>query len=100
MISDLIIKKAIITERSLLDAAKGIFTFEVSKESTKDQAKKAINKMFNVNVTAITSSILKGKTKLTGKKRIPVKKADSKKIRVKLKPGEKIDLFETGEKKQ
>lgn len=100
MLSDLILKKAIISEKSLLDAAKGIYTFEATKESSKDQIRKAINKMFNVNVVAITSNIIKGKKKLSGKKRIPVKKPDIKKVRVRLKSGEKISLFEIGEKKE
>lgn len=99
MISANIIKKPIITEKSLQDANRGIFTFEVDKEAHKVQIKKTIENLFKVHVIKITSATIKGKKRLVGKKRLPVKGADRKKVWVKLKAGEKIDLFELGEKK-
>ena len=99
MISANIIKKPINTEKSLQDANRGIFTFEVDKEAHKVQIKKTIENLFKVHVIKITSATIKGKKRLVGKKRLPVKGADRKKVWVKLKAGEKIDLFELGEKK-
>ncbi len=94
-----IIKKPVITEKSLDDAARGEFTFEVDKSCNKQQARKAIEEMFKVHVVKTTSVIIKGKYKKAGKKRINTKRPDKKKIRVKLRSGEKIDLFEVGQTK-
>lgn len=99
MISANVIKKPIITEKSLQDANRGIFTFEVDKEAHKLQLKKTIEYLFKVHVKKITSATIKGKKRLVGKKRLPVFSPDRKKVWVKLATGEKIDLFELGEKK-
>lgn len=99
MISANILTKPIITEKSLQDANRGIFTFEVDKEAHKGQLKKTIEYLFKVHVKKITSATIKGKKKLVGKKRLPVYSPDRKKVWVKLAAGEKIDLFELGEKK-
>lgn len=94
-----IIKKPIITEKSLSDARSGIFTFEVDKNANKFQIREKIEELFNVHVKKITSATFKGKKRMSGKKRTPVYKPDRKKAWVKLLPTEKIDLFEVGEKK-
>ena len=93
------INKPLITEKYLKDAQKGIYTFIVSKNSDKKGIKEAIERLFNVHVVSLTTLISKGKTKIVGKKRVPVKQSDRKKARVILKKGEKIELFEVaGEK--
>jgi large subunit ribosomal protein L23 len=99
MNNSIIIKRPIITEKSLKDASLGIYTFEVLNSINKRRAKKEIENMFGVHVTGIRSSITKGKTKNAGRKRTKIKKPDIKKIMVKLKTGEKIDLFEVGQTK-
>ena len=98
MILNNIIKKPIITEKSLKDAQRGIFTFQVEKKANKIQITKEIESQFNVHVEAITSAIVKGKNKMVGKKRQITKLPDIKKARVRLKRGERIDLFEVGGK--
>jgi large subunit ribosomal protein L23 len=99
MNKSIIIKRPLITEKSLKDASVGVFTFEVLKSCDKKQAKKEIEKMFNVHVVRIATSIKKGKVHTVGKKRNVVRKPDIKKVFVKLKTGEKIDLFEVGQAK-
>lgn len=94
-----IVKKPIITEKSLADAQMGIFTFEVDKHANKQQIKEKIESLFKVHVKKITGATFKGKKRLVGKKRTPVYEPDRKKAWVKLLPSEKIDLFEVGEKK-
>lgn len=96
MINRLIIKKPIITEKSLVDARRGIFAFEVEKSATKFQIKKMIEKTFKVHVKRISTVIIKGKKRMVGRKRIEIDRPDKKKTRVKLASGEKIDLFEVG----
>ncbi len=93
-----IIIKPIITEKSLRDVQKGIFTFAVFKNASKSQIRTSVEKMFNVHVESITTVKIKGKKVTAGRKRMKVLKPDTKKARVKLSKGEKIDLFETGEK--
>lgn len=99
MILSDVLKRPIITEKSLSDAARGIFTFEVNLDASKNIIRKTIEDIYKVHVKKITSAHLKGKKRLTGKKRVPVYKPGRKKVWVKLAPTEKIDLFETGEKK-
>jgi large subunit ribosomal protein L23 len=92
-----IIKKPIITEKSLKDAADGFFTFEVDKKANKPQIRQAIEEMFKIHVTAISTIVVKGKKRLVGKKRMAVESPVRKKARVKLLKGEKIGLFEVGQ---
>lgn len=93
-----IIIKPIITEKSLRDVPKGIFTFAVDKNASKSQITASIEKIFNVHVESITTVKTKGKKRSAGRKRMEVFRPDTKKARVRLLKGEKIDLFETGEK--
>ena len=99
MIIASIIKKPIITEKSLRDAQMGVFTFEVDKNANKNQIREKIENLFKVHVKKITSATFKGKKRLVGKKRSPVYEPDRKKAWVKLLPAEKIDLFEVGDRK-
>ena len=98
MISSIIINKPVITERSLKDAQNGIFTFKAALKSNKIEVAKEIERLFKVHVAGITSEIIKGKKKFVGKKRAAKYGKDTKKVRVKLVKGEKIDLFEIGGK--
>lgn len=94
-----VLVKPIITERSLLDASHGIFTFMVGKGSDKNIIKKEVEKQFNVHVQRISTIKMTGKKRLVGKRRTKVSEANWKKARVELRNGEKIDLFETEAKK-
>lgn len=95
----LIIKRPLITEKSLKDAASGIYTFEVKKTASKREIKDAVEQMFKVHVHLVTTTVNHGKTKLAGKKRLRIKEPDMKKARVKVSAGEKIEYFELGEQK-
>lgn len=98
MVSTVIIKKPLITEKSLKDAGRGIFTFEVDKSTNKIEIKKAVESYFKVHVVSVTTTVNKGKKKLVGKKRQVTTLPDTKKARVRLKKGERIELFEVGGK--
>lgn len=95
-----IIVKPIITEKSLRDANSGVFTFMVNKVASKLQIAQAVERIFNVHVKDVTTTKIKGKKRIVGRKRMVVHRPDAKKARVKLSSGEKIDLFETGEKEK
>ncbi|MEA3399242.1 MAG: 50S ribosomal protein L23 [Patescibacteria group bacterium] len=79
-----------ITEKASLEADKGIYTFNVKPEATKNEVKKAINFIYGVdpvkvNITKITGRniLYRGKS---GKKR------GGKKAVVFLKEGDKIEF--------
>lgn len=90
-----IIVRPIITEKSMDDAAKAKFTFEVLKTASKKVIKKAVEEKFKVNIISVSTIIVKGKTRRQGKKRIEITKTPWKKAIVELKEGQKIDLFDT-----
>jgi large subunit ribosomal protein L23 len=91
-----VITKAIITEKSMKDAALGKFTFLVAHASDKDSIKRAIEDKFSVSVTKIATTVIKGKRKRVGVRRTEKNVAKMKKAIVTLKKGEKIGLFELG----
>jgi large subunit ribosomal protein L23 len=96
MIANNIIIRPIITEKSMKDTEKSVFSFVVAKSATKDEIKKAVEKVFQVNVVKVATNVLKGGTMKTGAKRIVVKNQPVKKAFVQLKKGEKISAFELG----
>lgn len=85
-----------ITEKSMVDAGNGKFTFRVTKDANKNEIKKEVEKTFSVNVVNISTNILKGKTLRVGTRRTEKNITDVKKAIVTLKKGEKIGLFELG----
>ena len=89
-----ILKKAIITEKSLKNAGSGVFTFEVDTHASKDQISSAVQQAFNVNVIKVTTIHITPKKYRTGKKRQLKLTTPGKKALVKLKSGQKIDLFD------
>ena len=90
-----IIKKPLITEKTMALVQVGKFTFMVDKKATKKTVKKAIEEFFNVNVKKVWLIKVLGKRKRAGRRqRRMIKKPDYKKAIVKLKEGQKIDLFE------
>lgn len=92
-----IIKRPIITEQSMSRAVAGQYTFEVDLAATKGQVKKALESYFGVNVLEVRTQRTKGKTRRAGKLRKPVQKTDYKKAIIKVKPGQKIALFDAKE---
>lgn len=95
----IIIKKPVITEKSFRDAQSGVCTFIVDKKASKQEIRKEVEEMFKVHVKRVATAVVRGKKRLSGRRRVPVCQSDVKKARVKLSAGEKIDLFEVGEKK-
>ena len=94
-----VIKRPIVTEKSLQNQEKGKYTFEVNLRATKSQIKTAIEKLFAVKVKKVWVAKMAGKSKRVGKKRQLKKLADRKKAIIKLKSG-KITLFEEKETKK
>lgn len=89
-----IIIKPIITEKSMDQVSLGKFTFEVGKEANKKSIKKAIEEKFKVHVVNLSTLTVKGKKIKAGRKRTEVARSSWKKAIIKLKTGEKIELFD------
>lgn len=92
-----IIKRPVITEKTLqLASQQNVFTFEVDRLATKNQIKEAIQELFKVSVVATNTVMSQRVAKTTGKKRLKVMSAKTKKACVKLKEGDSITLFDMG----
>lgn len=89
----------VITERSLSRTENKEYTFVVPKSSTKFQIKTAIEEAFGVSVKALRTITIKGKTKRVGKQSLFYQTADKKLAIAKVSEKDKIDLFDTEEKK-
>ena len=86
----------VISEKSMSDVAKGKFTFRVARAADKLSIKKEVEEKFKVNVLGVSTVTTKGRTKRTGTRRIEVSVQPFKKAIVKLKEGQKIAIFDTG----
>ena len=88
----------LITERSMKDAESNKFSFRVSRFANKRNIKKTIEDRFLVNIIAISTTVVKGKTFKTGPRRFENTRTPWKKAIVKLKEGQKIGIFDSSEK--
>jgi large subunit ribosomal protein L23 len=86
-----IIIRPILTEKARELSEKGQYVFEVSKLANKSEIKKAVEKLFNVKVEKVRIIKLPEKPKRLG--RIFGEKGGIKKAIVKLKEGQKIEIF-------
>lgn len=94
MVAHDIIRRPIITEKSMDQTADKKYTFEVAKNANKIEIKKAVEEIFKVEVEKVTTINYKGKPKRQGV--FVGKRADWKKAVVKLTPSSKtIELFES-----
>jgi large subunit ribosomal protein L23 len=87
----------VVTEKSLKDAKAGRYTFTVLPGMDKFEIKRAVENMFKVHVTSVSTINHRGGTRRNFRGRIQSKKA-SKKAIVALAKDEKIDLFEEKKK--
>lgn len=89
-----VIIKPVITEKSLKDAQIGFFTFKVSQTAHKREIARAIEKVFSVNVTGVSTNIVKGTRVRLTKRGRSTQDLSYKKARVKLANGQKINIFD------
>jgi large subunit ribosomal protein L23 len=80
----------IITEKAMTASERNQVVFKVRREATKPQIKEAVEKLFDVKVTAVNTLLRKGKTKVfRGTKG---HQQDVKKAIVTLADGHRIDV--------
>lgn len=85
-----IIKTPLVTEKATLGSEQGKVTFKVALDASKPEIKSAVEQIFNVKVTAVNTSILKGKVKRF--KNTVGKRMDTKKAVVSLAEGQTLDV--------
>ena len=62
-----IIISPVITERSMDDLQEGKYTFRVAKDANKSEIKKAVEKLFGVEVSKVNTLNVRGKEKRVGR---------------------------------
>ena len=86
-----IIKKPVITERSMMGAQDNKYTFEVAVDAGKIEIKKAVEEIFGVKVAKVNTISVRGRYRRQGmhagytaksKKAVVTLTADSKKIEI------------------
>ncbi len=87
-----VLKRPLVTEKNTILQAQGKYAFEVSREANKDQVKRAVEKAFKVNVTAVNIITVRGREKRIGRRQVVT--SSWKKAVVTLKAGDKIQIFE------
>ena len=87
-----VVKRPLVTEKNTILQSHGKYGFEVDREATKVEVKKAIEKAFKVSVTKVNMMMVRGQEKRVGRKMLPG--SPWKKAIVTLKAGDKIQIFE------
>lgn len=87
-----ILVRPIVSEKTMMMMDENKYSFEVVRDANKIEIRQAIEKLFEVKVTAVTTRMIHGKIKRQG--RFEGKRPDKKKAIVTLKAGDKIEIFE------
>jgi large subunit ribosomal protein L23 len=74
-----------------MSEASPVVIFEVPRDANKTEIKNAVQRVFNVEVVSVRTSIVRGKIKRRGKN--VGKRPNWKKAMVKLAAGQEIDFF-------
>ncbi len=93
----IVVYQPLLTEKTLLLARGGWFSFVADKASTKQEIAQSIASLYGVKVTQVRTAIMHGKMRRVGKRQAAKRMADWKKAMVRLGEGQKIDAFELPE---
>lgn len=91
---NVILRKPIISEKSMKLAGNGEYTFLVDKKATKPQIVKAVADQFKVLVLRVRTINIKGEVKSQRRVRRNYRTAGFKKALVQIKKGQVIPIFE------
>ena len=87
-----VLRRPLITEKNASLQVQGKYAFEIADNANKHQVKQAVEKAFDVKVTAVNMMIVHGKRRRAGRREILT--PSWKKAVVTLQPGDKIGFFE------
>lgn len=85
-----VIRSPVITEKSTMASENSQVVFKVAMTATKPDIKEAVERLFNVKVSAVNTLVRKGKTKRF--KGVKGRQSDFKKAIVTLEEGQTIDI--------
>jgi large subunit ribosomal protein L23 len=88
-----VVKKPLITEKSLNRAAKGWYTFAVDISAAKQAIASHVAKLYGVTVVSVRTMRMPGKTHRVGRKLRTAVSPDWKKAIVHVAPGQTIEAF-------
>lgn len=88
-----VLKRPIITEKSLQATVRNQYTFEVAKEATKREITEAVEKQFKVEVYAVKVMNRRGKKRRLGRRETVT--PSQRRAIVTINPKQKIEIFET-----
>ncbi len=89
----LVIRKPVVTEKSMAGQTKSVYTFLVAVESTKPEIHQAVEKAFSVKVDEVRTVVVKGKTKRSRNQVHEGKRKTVKKAYVTLQEGHRLDII-------
>lgn len=91
-----VIRRPLVTEKTTIAREKtdGVIVFEVARDATKVDIRRAVEKLFGSKVAAVRTQIMHGKIKRQG--RFAGARPDWKKAWVRLRAGEKVPEFMEG----
>lgn len=89
----IVIKKPVVTEKSMANQQKSVYTFIVAPDATKPEVKQSVEKAFNVKVDEVRTVKVKGKYKRMKNQLLEGKRKDWKKAYVTLKEGFRLDII-------
>ena len=88
------LKRPIVTEKTTLLQERNKYVFEVMPYATKGRVRAAVERAFNVRVTAVNILKTRGEQRRIGRNRRLVRSADTKKAVVTVREGDTIQIFE------
>jgi large subunit ribosomal protein L23 len=89
-----VLRRPIVTEKSTMLAGQGKYVFEVAPQANKPQIKAAVEQAFDVSVTAVNTTLMRGRRRRNRYGRRTGEAPTWKKAIVTLKAGDQIELFE------
>ena len=87
-----IIRRPVVSEKSMAGVRDGSYVFEVALRANKVEIRKAVEEIWPVNVVAVNTAIVPGKVRRQG--RTAGQRPDWKKAIVTLREGQTISAFE------
>lgn len=92
---NIILKKAIVSEKAMKQAGQNLYTFLVNSKARKPEIARAVKEKFGVEVIGVKTANFKEESKMQRTRRRYFSIAGYKKAVVALKAGQKIAIFET-----
>ena len=86
-----VLLRPVITEKSMLEAGAGRYTFEIAPSANKHEVRAAVESAFKVDVLRVRVLTVRGKKRRLGKK--VGTRPDRRKAIVRLASGQKIERF-------